>query len=252
MTFARSLLNGLVVRPLAWILIRSEVHGLQNVPDEPFILMVNHCNFLDPGSAMVAILPRSVTLFTKAENLHIPVGGLLLRWYGVIPVHRGEADLRAVRLATEVLAQEDAILLVAPEGTRSYHGRLLPARNGLAFLAARTGVPVLPIGVSGVRDVWVNVRRFRRTQVRVEIGHAFRFRVQGRVRKELLDQMTREAMYQLASLLPSEQWGAYSDLENATEDTLSFLQPGKSNLARTTLSGFQVELESLARACGGG
>ena len=230
MTLSRRLLNALVLRPLAWILIRSQVTGRENVPQEPFILMVNHCNFLDPGTAMVTMLPRSVTLFTKAENLNLPVGGPLLRWYGVVPVRRGKADLKSMRMAAEILAQEDSILLVAPEGTRSYHGRLLPARSGLAFLATRTDAPVLPVGVSGVRDVWKNVRRLKRTRVQVAIGHPFRFRSPGRARKETLDAMTREAMYQLAALLPPEQWGAYSDMENATQTYLEFLQPGKSNL----------------------
>jgi hypothetical protein len=43
--------------------------------------------------------------------------------------------------------------------------------------------------------------------------------------------MTREAMYQLAALLPAEQWGAYSDIENATERHIEFLEPDSSNLA---------------------
>jgi 1-acyl-sn-glycerol-3-phosphate acyltransferase len=249
--WSRRLLNAFVLRPLAWLLIRVTVEGAKNVPpDAPFILMINHTNFLDAAAAVVALLPREVVLFTKAENLRTLGLGLLLTWYGAMPVERGEADVTAIRHALEVLLEDRHILLVAPEGTRSYHGRLLPAKNGMAFIATRAGVPVLPVGVTGVKGFQDNVRHFRRTQVKVRIGHPFRFRQQGRVRKETLEEMTQEAMYQLAALLPSEQWGAYSDLENATEEHLQFLEPGASNLIyacpRPSLSAAPLEQGSAA------
>jgi hypothetical protein len=100
----------------------------------------------------------------------------------------------------------------------------------MAFIASRANALVLPVGVSGVRPFWKNVRRLRRTCVRVAIGHPFRFRQSGRARGETLQEMTREAMYQLAALLPAEQWGEYADMENATEEHLEFLEPGQSNL----------------------
>jgi 1-acyl-sn-glycerol-3-phosphate acyltransferase len=235
-------MNVLILRPLAWVLLRSEVVGRENIPsDGPFILMVNHCNFLDPGFAIWTMLPREVVMFTKVENLDLPVGGPLLRWYGVIPVTRGEADVAALRQAVETLTRERHILLVAPEGTRSYHGRLLPAKNGMAFIATRANVPVLPVGVSGVRDFWSNVRRVRPTHVRAAIGYPFRFRYSGRARKERLHEMTREAMYQLAALLPPEQWGAYADMENASEHYLEFLEPGRSNLIYAGSTPFSTE-----------
>jgi 1-acyl-sn-glycerol-3-phosphate acyltransferase len=229
--WSRRFLNVSFLRPLVWALLRVQVSGREHIPAKgPFILMVNHCNFLDPGVAIWAMLPREVVMFTKAQNLNLPVGGLMLRMYGVIPVERGEADVAAMRRALEVLDKDRDILLVAPEGTRSYHGRLLPAKDGMAFIATRAEVSILPVGVSGVRDFWSNVKRLKPTHVRVTIGHPFRFRYSGRPRKEILYAMTREAMYQLASLLPPQQWGAYADIENASEEYLEFLEPGHSNL----------------------
>jgi len=233
--WSRRVLSALVLRPLALALVCIEVTGKENVPAEPLILMINHTNFTDAGVAMVVMLPRETTLFTKAENLHIPVGGLLLRWYGAIPVQRGEPDVAAVRRASQVLREKGSVLLVAPEGTRSHHGRLLPGKNGMAYLATRTGVPILPCAVSGAQYFWSNARRLRRTRVGVAIGHPFRLCSQGRARGETLDAMTREAMYQLAALLPPEQRGTYADLENASEEHLEFLTPGVSNLAYARL-----------------
>jgi 1-acyl-sn-glycerol-3-phosphate acyltransferase len=229
--WSRRLMNWTILRPLIRVLIRAEVIGREHIPaDGSFILMVNHCNFMDPGVAMWAMLPRQVVLFTKAKNLDLPVRGLLLRWYGAIPVERGEADTKALRQAFDLLSENRHVLLVAPEGTRSYHGRLQPAKDGMAYIATRANVPILPVGVSGVKPFWANVRRVRRTRVRVMIGHPFRFRGSERSRRDALRRMTREAMYQLAALLPPEQWGEYADIENASEETLEFLEPGQSNL----------------------
>jgi 1-acyl-sn-glycerol-3-phosphate acyltransferase len=220
-----------VVRPLAWALIRTHVTGMENRPPTgSFILMVNHCNFLDPAAAVVAMLPREVVLFTKVENLSLPVVGPLLRWYGVVPVDRGEPDVKAIQAALRVLSSRQDILLIAPEGTRSYHGRLQTGKNGLAFVALRSGTTILPVGVSGVRDYRSNWRHLRRTDVQIRIGHPFRLRSRGRVTRDVLNEMTRQAMYQLAALLPAEQWGAYADIDNASEEYIEFLEPGQSNL----------------------
>ena len=227
--WSRRVLNSLVVRPLAWVLTRARITGREHIPPGPFILMVNHCNFLDPAMAIVALLPRETVLFTKVENMEAPVLGTLMRWYGALPVERGEADVEAIRRSIAALL-EGNVLLVSPEGTRSYHGRLLPAKDGMAFIATRANVPVLPVGVSGVRDFWSDLKHLRRTHVHVNIGNPFRFRYSGRVPKRTLKEMTREAMYQLAALLPPKQWGAYADIENATEQHIEFIEPGQSNL----------------------
>ncbi len=228
--WTRRVLNAVGMRPLAWLLLHTEIVGRERIPREgPFILMVNHCNFLDPIVAMYALLPREAVVFTKVENLHQPGLSLLMHLYGVIPVERGEADVTAIKRAIETLERGE-VLLVAPEGTRSHHGRLLPAKNGMTFIALRTGVPILPIGVTGVKEFWNNLRRLRRTPVRANIGHPFRFRYRGHVRREVLEEMTRQAMYQLAALLPPDQWGEYADVERASEEYLEFLEPGVSNL----------------------
>ncbi len=229
--WTRRVLNTAGMRPLAWLLLRAEVVGRERIPrGGPFILMVNHCNFLDPIVAMYALLPREAVVLTKVENMQRPGLSLLMRLYGVIPVERGEADVTAIKRAIETLEQGN-ILLVAPEGTRSYHGRLLPAKHGMTFIALRTGVPILPVGVTGVKDFWSNLRSLRRTPVRANIGHPFRFRHRGHVSRQTMEEMTREAMYQLAALLPPEQWGEYADVEHASEEHIEFLEPGVSNLA---------------------
>jgi 1-acyl-sn-glycerol-3-phosphate acyltransferase len=215
--FVRRLLNA-VLRVLFKILLKIEIIGLENVPPQgPVILMINHINFLDPVLT-VGLMPRPVTAFAKIETLDYPILGFFIRIYGVVPVRRGEVDRRALRQAIETLVRGEAFL-VAPEGTRSHHGRLQPARDGIAYIALRTGATILPVAIWGQERFVANLKRLRRTPIHVRIGKPFRFAPSTGSRDELRI-MTREAMYQLAALLPPEYRGVYSDLEKASTDLL--------------------------------
>ena len=116
--------------------------------------------------------------------------------------------------------------MIAPEGKRSGHGRLQEARDGLAYIALRTGAPVVPVAVSGTERFWANLLRLRKTNARIEIGEMFRLEPPDgqatRPRREDLQAMTREAMYRLARLLPERNRGAYADLHRATVEYLRF------------------------------
>ena len=220
-----------LIRPIAVALMRVQVEGQENIPSPPFILMANHINWIDPVVAGLTIYPADAMFMVKIENAEDRYLRYFFGAYGAVPVARGEADLSALRRAVEVLTVDRDILYVAPEGTRSGDGRLLEAKNGLAFVALRADVPILPVGITGVTAFGENLRRWRRTDVRAKVGYPFRLSsTKGRARKETLTAMTREAMHQLAALLPPEQWGAYADVPQATQTYLKPLVPGQSNL----------------------
>jgi 1-acyl-sn-glycerol-3-phosphate acyltransferase len=227
----RQLINRLLIRPISMALLRLEIEGRENIPCGPFILMANHINWIDPVVAGLVIYPRDAMFMVKVENIEHRYLRFFFAAYGAVPIDRGEADLAAIRRAVEVLTVDRDILYVAPEGTRSGDGRLLEARNGMTFVALRAGVPILPVGISGVTALRENLQRRRRTNVLARVGYPFRLRSPARrARRETLAAMTREAMHQLAALLPPEQWGAYADVGQATEHHLEFLDPGRSNL----------------------
>lgn len=219
--FTRRLLN-VILRILFKIFLRLEVVGQENVPLEgPLILMINHTSFLDPVVAG-GVMPREVVAMSKIEIFRGPILGILVRLYGAFPVRRGEVDLQATRRALEVLHNGE-VLLMAPEGTRSKECCLQPGRDGMTFIAHHTNVPVLPMAITGVKDFSSNFKRLRRTDVKVVIGKPFRFRLNGeKVKRDVLHQMTEEAMYQLAAILPPEYRGVYSDLDSVTERFLVF------------------------------
>ena len=223
-------LSNSVVRILAKILLKLEVVGLENVPSEgPLILAITHTNFLDPALAG-AVMPRELVIMSKIENFRHPLFGIIARLYGAFPVRRGEVDRQAIRRSLEVLAGGGA-LLMAPEGTRSGDGRLQKGHDGMTFIALRADAPILPMAITGVEHFWTNLAKLCRTPVEIVIGSAFRFSPgQERVGRAIMSRMTEEGMYQLASLLPPERRGVYSDLDSATEDYLAFPPGSSSNL----------------------
>lgn len=218
-----------IIRFLIWLLLRMEVKGLEHIPSEgAVILAISHTNFLDPV-LMMAVCLRPLEAVSKLENLRLFFFGPLIWLYGVISIRRGEVDREALSAAIELLRRGE-VLLIAPEGTRSGVGRLQKGRGGLAYIAARAGALIVPVGIIGVEGFWRNLVRLRRTPVQMALGQPFRFATRGRqLDRRALAQMTDEAMYQLAATLPLERRGRYADLEAATEGWLEF-PGGVSNL----------------------
>jgi 1-acyl-sn-glycerol-3-phosphate acyltransferase len=193
---------------------------------------MTHTNFLDPALAG-AVMPREVVIMSKIENFRHPFLGIIVRLYGAFPVRRGEVDRQAIRRSLEVLAGGQT-LLMAPEGTRSDDGRLQKGHDGMTFIALRANAPILPMAIVGGERFWANLSRLRRTPVKIIIGKVFRFSsAQKRVGREIMGKMTEEGMYQLASLLPPERRGVYSNLDLATEEYLAFPPASSSNLPRS-------------------
>lgn len=217
--FTRRLLN-VLLRIAFKLLLNLEVVGLENVPPKgPLILMINHTSLIDPAMAG-GVMPREIVAMSKIENFRDPILGIIVRLYGAFPVRRGETDLRALRRALEVL-QNDEVLLMAPEGTRSEECHLQPGHDGMTFIALRASAPILPMAITGAKDFGSNFKKLHRTDIKIVIGKPFRFRSNSKkVTREVLHQMTEEAMYQLAALLQPEYRGVYSDLDLATEQFL--------------------------------
>jgi 1-acyl-sn-glycerol-3-phosphate acyltransferase len=121
--------------------------GEKNVPKEGGIIVApNHLSHLDPPSVACG-MKRQLTFMAK-EELFRGFFGKLIRSLGAFPVRRGETDTESIRKSIEFL-NEGRALLVFPEGTRGEGKHLLPINRGVAMLAKRTGVPVVPVGIVG-------------------------------------------------------------------------------------------------------
>ncbi len=200
-----------LLRFLLSLLFRIEVEGLERIPEEgPVIVYINHANWVDPVVA-AAVIDREVTVMGKQELFEIPIGGRILREYGVFPVRRDEGDLRAFRQALSILRQ-GGLLIMAPEGTRSRTGVLQSAKAGMIPLAARVNALVVPVAILGAFNYRENLRRLRHTRVSVVVGEPWQ--VPADKRKLSHDEsqvLVEEAMYRLAALMPPELRGVYGD-----------------------------------------
>jgi len=230
--FAQWVVNT-TLKGLTGMLCRVDDAQLARVPQHgPLIVVANHINFLDAPVLFSRVHPRRVTGFVKSETWQNPTLGLLFDMWKTIPLERGEADVGAFREGLAAL-QDGAILAVAPEGTRSGHGRLQPGRPGVVLLALHSGAPILPLVYYGAERFHDNVRRLRRTDFRIVVGQPFYLDARGgKVTRTVRQAMVDEMMYQIAALLPPDYRGVYADLDSATEHYLRFPEGSASNLYR--------------------
>ena len=191
------------------VFVRHAVIGLDNVPKAgPAIVMINHVAWADPF-VVLAALGRPITPMAKVEVFE----DWRIRWltspYGAIPVHRGDVDTQAIRSATEVL-NEGGLVLISPEGTRSETGGLIQGQEGMAYLATRANVPILPVAITGTPKLNHHLKRLRRAPITITVGELFRLDAgDGKLSRETLRRLTDEAMRHLAAVLPEEMRGAY-------------------------------------------
>ncbi len=204
--FAHGLIN-----LLAKICLNISVEGAENFPTQgPVLVVINHLGDSDV-LALLSSLPTPPDALGKIELYELPILGKLIDWYGVIWLHRGRADTKALRAALDGFA-EGRIIVIAPEGRYSVTGALEEASGGAAFLAYKSGAQILPIAVTGTENesVYGALKKFRRAQVRVKAGKMFKLAEQPGGRQEAVAMGTDQIMQALAELLPEKYRGAYS------------------------------------------
>jgi 1-acyl-sn-glycerol-3-phosphate acyltransferase len=201
----------------------DRIEGLEHLPQTgAAILMINHIAFVDP-IVVLGNLPRNIVPLAKSEAYHIPVLGIFPRLWNAIPVHRQELDRRALERALMVLKAGE-VILIAPEATR--RPALGQAREGIAYIAYKSGAPVIPVTIEGTRGYPTLVGPWNKHlgKAYFKLGRAFRYKqLNTRLPRERLRLMTDEAMYVLAALLPEPRRGYYADLSLATTETIEFV-----------------------------
>jgi 1-acyl-sn-glycerol-3-phosphate acyltransferase len=131
-----------------WTWFRPKVTGREHVPETgPVILAPVHRSFADFGFAAFCT-DRKLFFMTKDEMWENRWLGKLLLSVGAFPVHRESADREALQRAEEVLRRGE-VLVLFPEGTRRAGPVVEDLMEGAAFLSARTGAPIVPVGIGG-------------------------------------------------------------------------------------------------------
>lgn len=125
-----------------------EVRGVEHIPKSgPFLLASTHHSNLDPV-AVGSACPRRLRFLAKRELFSNRAFGWLISALGAIPLPRGEVGMAAMKEALKVLSRGEG-LLIFPEGTRGPEGAIRPLQEGVAFLALKASVPVVPCLIRG-------------------------------------------------------------------------------------------------------
>lgn len=209
----------ILIGPWLRLLFRPQVEGLENIPkDGAAILASNHLSFSD-SFFLPLVVPRHITFLAKAEYFNGKgIKGWFSRWFfsgvGQVPIDRsgGSASDDALHTAMRVLNQ-DKLLGIYPEGTRSPDGRLYRGKTGVARVALEANVPVIPVAMIGTREIQrpgkilPSIRR-----VGIKIGTPLDFsRYEGMENDRfVLRSMTDEIMYELMELSGQEYVDLYA------------------------------------------
>lgn len=191
------------------LLTRVEVVGAEHIPQEGGCLLVtNHISRLDTPALLIAS-PRRIYPLAADKYKTFPVFNWLLNQSEAVWINRSEFDREALLNSIAVLKRGD-VLGIAPEGTRSSTAALQKAKSGVAFLAARTGVVVVPVGVTGTNTMLQDFLRLRRMRIRVTFGEAFSLPKYGKLSPDELAVATDLIMARVAALLPPDYRGVYA------------------------------------------
>ncbi|MFJ5265338.1 lysophospholipid acyltransferase family protein [Streptomyces sp. NPDC088387] len=220
------LLKYVLLGPLLRLVFRPRIEGLEHVPSTGAAIVAgNHLSFSD-HFLMPAVLKRRITFLAKAEYFTGPgIRGRLVATFfrsaGQIPVDRSgkDAGQAAIREGLGVLSK-DELLGIYPEGTRSHDGRLYKGKVGVAVMALRAGVPVVPCAMIGTFEAQPPGRKIPRFHpVKIRFGKPLDFsRYAGMEgEKAILRAITDEIMYAILTLSEQEYVDRYAAVVKAEE-----------------------------------
>ncbi|MET9393514.1 lysophospholipid acyltransferase family protein [Streptomyces sp. NPDC006624] len=213
------LLKYVLLGPLLRLVFRPRIEGLEHVPQEGAAIVAgNHLSFSD-HFLMPAILKRRITFLAKAEYFTGPgVKGRLTAFFfrsaGQIPVDRSgkDAGQAAIREGLGVLGKGE-LLGIYPEGTRSHDGRLYRGKVGVAVMALKAGVPVVPCAMIGTFEAQPPGKVIPHIRpVAIRFGEPLDFSRYAGMENEktILRAVTDEIMYAILSLSGQEYVDRYA------------------------------------------
>ncbi len=206
-----------IFRPLFRGLFRvlSVVHisGRENVPKNgAYLVAINHVSLFE-APFILAFWPVAPEAAGAVEIWSRPGQNILVRLYGGIPVHRGQYDRQLLDTILSVLSSGRP-LVMAPEGGRSHALGMRRALPGAAYIIDLAQVPVIPVGISGATDDFLEkALHGRRPRIEMRIGQPVRLpTIQGRgeARRAARQYNADFIMTQIAELLPPEYRGVYA------------------------------------------
>lgn len=185
---------------------RLSVEGLDRLPAGPFVLAPVHRSYID--TPLMAVIPRRLRFMGKAEVWKYRPLGWVLSAIGGFPVERGTADREALHQAIDVVEGGEPVVLF-PEGTRRDGPELYPLFDGPAYVAGRTQVPIVPVGIGGsARSLPRDARFLHPTKIHIIVGEPIpppQRKESGRVSRASVSDRTAELAVTLQDLFDRAQ-----------------------------------------------
>ncbi len=205
-----------IFRLVFHLLSQVIITGRENIPRTgSYLITINHVSTYEPPF-ILAFWPTPPEGAGAVDIWRRPGQDVLVRLYHGIQVHRGEFDRQALEAMIEVL-KSGRPLLIAPEGGRTHTVGMRRALPGVAYVIDKTGVPVLPVGIVGATDDFLQrCLQFKRPRLEMRIGQPFYLPAitgKGAERRDALQSNADQIMQAIAALVPPEYHGVYQDTE---------------------------------------
>jgi len=203
-----------VLRLVFYILAQIRISGRNNIPlHTPYIVVINHISLFE-APFVGAFWPEQLEAIGASDIWDRPGQNILAVLWGGIPVHRGDFDRAAVSGVLSAL-RGGSPLLIAPEGGRSHAPGLRKAKPGISYIAEQTGLPIIPVGITGTTDdFWQKASKGKRPPLEMRIGEPLCLPPVTGIGAERRESRQRNAdlvMHIIAGLLPEEYRGVYSE-----------------------------------------
>jgi 1-acyl-sn-glycerol-3-phosphate acyltransferase len=221
------------LRAILRLIARVTIYGMERLPTYPnsYIAVSNHVGRLDPAFVYYLLNRRDIIMMVAEKYKEHTWSRLLAQAVDGIFVDRYNADLSAMRKVLRRL-EKGGVVTFAPEGTRSPTGAMIQGWDGASYIAARAGLPIIPVGATGTRDKEVveRLKHFKRLDVTVKVGPSFTLPpLESQNRDQQLANYTEEIMCRIAAELPESYRGIYAEhprlkqllAEKPTVETLS-------------------------------
>ena len=203
-----------LIRAIFNLIARVEVKGYEHLPKEgSFVIATNHLGIVDAPIAFYALDRWDMFVMVAEKWEKVALFKWLGRYFNFIFIDRYNADIKTLRQVIKLMEQNN-ILVIAPEGTRSRVGSMIEARPGVSYLAAKLDRPIVPVALTGTEDnsLFGSLKRLRRAHVTVTAGPAFTLPpLPKENRDEALKQYTDEIMCHIAAILPEKYRGVYAE-----------------------------------------